>query len=80
MRLPGERDTKRRDKEIRVACYMANASIPWIKKVWENEMIKEETALKSEAEKYLRRVRMTAIKMPQDGVERNTVNKNSGRG
>ena len=61
-----------RDTKVRVTCYMANASSPWIKK-WENEMNKEGTTLKSEAEKYLRGVGMTDIKMTRDGVERNSM-------
>ena len=36
-------------------------------------MNKEGTTLKSEAEKYLRRVQMTDIKMTQDGVERSSM-------
>ena len=44
----------------------------WISKL---QVVEEKggTTLKSEAEKYLRGVGMTDIKMTQDGVERNSM-------
>ena len=59
--MKGDRGLKRFKKvydktKTRVTCYMAVASDNWIRVAWRNERRKEQTSLKKEAEKAIRKV------------------------
>ena len=59
--MKGDRGLKRFKKvydktKTWVTCYMAVASDNWIRVAWRNERRKEQTSLKKEAEKAIRKV------------------------
>ena len=44
------------ESKTRVACYMSTSTDEWIKVAWKNEMSKEQTSLKREAEAAMRKM------------------------
>ena len=48
------------ETHTRVACYMATSTGEWIKVAWKNEMSKEQTSLKREAETAMRKMDVLA--------------------
>ena len=48
------------ETKTRVACYMATSTDEWIKVAWKNEMSKEQTSLKREAEAAMRKIDVLA--------------------
>ena len=48
------------ETKTRVACYMATSTDEWIKVAWKNEMSKEQTSLKREAEAAMRKLDVLA--------------------
>ena len=48
------------ETKTRVACYMATSNNEWIKVAWKNEMSKEQTSLKREAEAAMRKMDLLA--------------------
>ena len=47
------------ETKTRVACYMASSPSEWIKLAWKNEIRKEQTSIKKEAEKAMREVNVS---------------------
>ena len=48
------------ETKTKVACYMATSTDEWIKVAWKNEMSKEQTLLKREAEAAMRKMDLLA--------------------
>ena len=48
------------ETKTRVACYMATSNNDWTKVAWKNEINKEQTSLKREAEVAMRKVNARA--------------------